>query len=319
MTGDDRQSRPWPDPARARIARDPRVMVVASRVPQRRPRRVPVLTALLAILLVTSSCSSNSGETGDTIGVSSAVRPFAEVQASDFVFEADPTDPTRGVFRVTTIEPMICAIVWGETDAFGKFNNSLAMNGTGIVEHDVFLPGAEPGRTYWFQVQGSTADGDLYRSDTATFTIPDDGTAATTPPRSTDDDLAIGATVVDVSSEFSSSFAAANAVDGSGTSEWSTDGDGDSAHITVDLGAVQDITGFEFVTRAMADGTAITRTYTVTVDGTTTFGPFTAGTAATPQIAVVATSGRQLRFDVETSTGGNVGAVEVRALGPETG
>jgi hypothetical protein len=69
----------------------------------------------------------------------------------------------------------------------------------------------------------------------------------------------------------------------------------------------------------MADGTAITRTYTVTVDGTTTFGPFTAGTAATPQIAVVATSGRQLRFDVETSTGGNVGAVEVRALGPETG
>ena len=72
---------------------------------------------------------------------------------------------------------MICAIVWGETEELGKFNNSLAMNGTGIVNHDVFLPGAVPGRTYYFQVQGSTADGTLYRTETATFTIPEGETA----------------------------------------------------------------------------------------------------------------------------------------------
>ena len=30
------------------------------------------------------------------------VRPFAEAQAGDFVFEAGPTDPDRGIFHVTT-------------------------------------------------------------------------------------------------------------------------------------------------------------------------------------------------------------------------
>ena len=40
---------------------------------------------------------------------------------------------------------MICAIVWGEDDSFGRFNNSQSMNGTGIVDHDVVLPEVEPG------------------------------------------------------------------------------------------------------------------------------------------------------------------------------
>ena len=53
------------------------------------------------------------------------MHPFSEVQADEFVFEADPTESERGIFRVETTEPMICAIVWGETEAFGNFNNSL--------------------------------------------------------------------------------------------------------------------------------------------------------------------------------------------------
>jgi hypothetical protein len=280
-----------------------------------RTSRCAALIAVLAALLVAaSSCSGSSGV--DATGPDSDVRPFSEVQASEFVFEGDLTDPTRGIFRVSTTEPMICAIVWGPTDSFGNFNNSLAMDGTGIVDHDVYLPGAEAGRTYSFRVQGSTADGTLYRSETATFTIPGEPTPAPTRTGRDAYDQAIDATVVEVSSEFGASFAATNAVDGSGTTEWSTAGDGDDAHITVDLGVEREITGFEFVTRAMADGTAVTRTYTVIVDGTTTFGPFAAGTPAMPQVATVATRGRRLRFDVETSTGGNVGAVEVRVLGP---
>ncbi len=51
--------------------------------------------------------------------------------------------PAEPVGRVTTTEPMVYAIVRGETEALGNFNNSLAMNGTGIIDHDVFLPGAE--------------------------------------------------------------------------------------------------------------------------------------------------------------------------------
>jgi len=262
------------------------------------------------------------GDDDDSAAIAEAVvRPFSEVQADEFVFEADPTDLERGIFRVTTTEPMICAIVWGETEELGNFNNSLAMNGTGIVEHDVFLPGAVPGRTYFFVVQGSTADGTLYRSDISTFTIPateiesaTGGSPAETAPGGPN--LALDATVVDVSSEFNDSFAAANAIDDSGTSEWSSAGDGDDAFITVDLGAASDVAGVEFITRSMLDGTAITETFTVTVDDGETFGPFPAGTPADPNFAAVETSGRRFRFDVETSTGGNVGAVEVRILAP---
>jgi hypothetical protein len=128
--------------------------------------------------------------------------------------------------------------------------------------------------------------------------------------------LALDATVVDVSSEFNSSFAAALAIDDSGTTEWSSAGDGDDAFITIDLGETVQIAGVEFITRSMLDGTAITETFSVTVDDRDTYGPFPAGTAVDSKFATVDGIGRVIRFDVDTSTGGNVGAVEVRVLGP---
>jgi hypothetical protein len=65
----------------------------------------------------------------------------------------------------------------------------------------------------------------------------------------------------------------------------------------------------------MLDGTAITETFSVTVDDSVTFGPFPAGTAVAPSFGPVGTNGRVVRFDVDTSTGGNVGAVEIRVFG----
>lgn len=263
----------------------------------------------MALVGVVASCGEDSQADG-------SVRAFADVQAGEFVFEADPTDSGRGIFRVTTTVPMICAIVWGETEAFGNFNNSLAMSGTGITQHDVILPGALPGRTYFSQVQGSTADGTLYRSETGTFTI-DPIAPEERPPPAADSgpNLALDATVVDVSSEFNDSFAADNVIDDSGTTEWSSNGDGDSAFITLDLGASHPVGGVEFLTRSMLDGSAITETYSVTVDDSESFGPFPAGTPNDPNRADVTTSGRVFRFDVDTSSGGNVGAVEIRILG----
>lgn len=285
----------------------------SARHPPRSGRSAALIVT--ALLLFATACGSDDSAT-ETVP---EVRPFAEVQADDFVFEADPTDPGRGIFRVTTTEPMICAIVWGETEELGNFNNSLAMNGTGIVEHDVFLPGAVPGETYFFRVQGSTADGTLYTSQTATFTIPEDdspeGDSDARDAAGRGPNLALDATVVDVSSEFNASFAAANAIDESGTSEWSSAGDGDDAFITIDLGSSQEISGVEFITRSMLDGTAIAETFTVTIDDGEPMGPFPAGTPAEPNFAALGASGQVLRFDVETSTGGNVGAVEVRVIG----
>ncbi len=260
----------------------------------------------LTVLGLTACASGQAGE--------AEVRPFSEVQASEFTFEADPTNPGRGIFRVTTTEPMICAIVWGEDRTFGNFNNSLDMAGTGIVQHDVFLPGAEPGVEYTFVVQGTTADGTLYRSEVSTFTIP--GVGSTVPTVDRGPNLAEGAEVVEVSSEFSSGFAATNAVDGDLATEWSTAGDGDDASLTIDLGEPTEVGAVEFLTRSMTDGSAITDTFTVTIDGAEVLGPFPAGDPADPRTSEVSVTGRVFTFDVSSSSGGNTGAVEIRIFAP---
>ena len=83
----------------------------------------------------------------------------------------------------------------------------------------------------------------------------------------------------------------------------------------LDLGAPLEVSGLQFLTRSMTDGTAIAETYTVTVVGAETLGPFPASNPADPQTSEVAVTGQEFTFDVETSTGGNTGAVEIRILG----
>lgn len=264
--------------------------------------------AVPLLVLVLAACSSAAGQRDVE------VRPFEEVQDSEFSFELDPTNPGRGIFRVDTTEPMICAIVWGEDESLGNFNNSLNMAGTGIVEHDVFLPDAEPGVEYHFVVQGTTADGSLYRSEMGTFVLPEpEGGATTSLDGRTN--RAPDATVTSFSSEFNDAFAAANAIDGDLSTEWSSAGDGDDAEITVDLGAPSDVSGFEYLTRSMTDGSAIAETYSVVVDDSERLGPFPAGTPADPRTQDVEVTGQVFTFEVETSTGGNTGAVEIRILG----
>src|SRR5687768_9879149 len=136
-------------------------------------RRVVIRSLVFVVVgaLVMTAC-------GDSGSSNASVRPFDDVRASEMVFELDPSDPSRGIFHVTTTEPMICAIVWGIDGSFGRFNNSLSMNGTGIEQHDVSLPDVEPGVTYAYIVQGTTADGTLYRSERGTFRL---DAAATSP------------------------------------------------------------------------------------------------------------------------------------------
>jgi len=273
------------------------------------------IAAVLALAVLAAACGGGSGapESGELLD-------FSLVQENEFAFEGDPTNPDQGIFRGRTTEAMICTIVWGETEDFGHFNNSLAMNGTGIIDHDVVLPGAEAGKTYFFRVQGSTADGNQYRSETGTFVIPESETAAADDAMTEmvvhGDNLALDAAVVEMSSVFGAGWEAENALDDDLTTEWATAGDGDGGFIVVDLGSEQAVVGVEFITRSMLNGSAITEQFTVTVDDRETFGPFPAGNPANPGFAEAAFTGRLIRFDVATSTGGNVGAVEVRVFAP---
>jgi hypothetical protein len=73
----------------------------------------------------------------------------------------------------------------------------------------------------------------------------------------------------------------------------------------VDIGAVA------FRTRQMSDGTAITETFAVTADGAT-FGPFPASGLVPLEVTA-----QVLRFDVETSTGGNTGATAIEVFEAE--
>lgn len=168
-------------------------------------------------------------------------------------------------------------------------------------------------------MQGSTADERQFRSTAGTFTIPVTETAddaAGDDMAAHGENVALNATLVEASSVFGRGWEAENALDGDTTTEWASSGDGDGDFIVIDLGASQDIIGVEFWTRSMLDGTATTEMYTVTVDGGDSFGPCPAGKPANPNFAAAEFSGRQIRFDIESSTGGNVGAIEVRVFAP---
>ena len=249
--------------------------------------------AILAAAL--TACSDASG-----------VADFSEIAVSEPTFTFDPSATTARLEVETTI-PTVCAVAYGEGESLGSLATDLDMAGGGHQDHGPLLTGLQPDTTYFYQLQGVGPDGTLYQSEVSTFT-----TAAAT-ESGAGDNVALAATVVDVSSEFSAAFVAGNAIDGNPATEWSSQGDGDDAFITLDLGSATAVTGLSFVTREMNDGSSVTTRYTVIVDDTDRYGPFDAG--LTPPLVDVDFSGRILRFEVDSSTGGNTGAVEIEVYG----
>lgn len=261
--------------------------------------RRPSVVAAAALGIALAGCG------GDTPSGSTPT----QVLAAEDIFSAAPevtVDPsgTSATLTVTTTLDMVCAVVFGQTEDLGDGIATDADMGAGAhTTHQAVMQDLQPDTLYYYRVQGSGSDGRLYRSDPATFRTPPAGPADVLGPNAARD-----ATVMDVSSEFSSSFAATNAVDGDASTQWSTDGDGDDASITLDLGQETDIVGFGFRSRSMSDGTAIVQTYTVTVDGSV-LGPFPAGTGLVTSEAD--TRGQVLTFDAVTTSGGNTGAIEI--------
>lgn len=244
------------------------------------------------VLVAVAACSSGDADTG--------VRPFSEIAKTDPIIEFDPGG-IAATLRVTTTIDAVCAVSYGPDGPSGSIATDRDMGSDGHSDHEAVMTGLEPNTAYQYRLQGVGADGRLYRSEVFTFTTPagDQGTEL-------GPNLAVGATVVEVSSEFSEDFAAENALDGDLGTEWSTRGDGNNAFITIDLGAVVEVTAVGFRTRSMGDGSATTESFTVTVDGDTN-GPFPAG----PSPTRVSFRGQILGFEVAESTGGNTGAVEI--------
>ena len=252
-----------------------------------------------AALLVLAGCG----------GTEPAASGAQEVLAAEQVFAEEPVvvpdaSGTTAVLRVTTELDMACAVVFGRDEALGDgIATDADMGGGAHTDHQAVMSGLEPDTEYFYRVQGSGSDGNLYRSELRSFRTP--RAAADTPG----ENVALGAAVVDVSSEFSGDFPAAAAVDGNPGTEWSSAGDGDDASITLDLGRAVDVIGVALRSRSMSDGSSVVETFTVTVDDGQTYGPFEAGTAFV--VNETEFSGQVLRIDAERTSGGNTGAGEI--------
>jgi hypothetical protein len=238
----------------------------------------------------------------ETVPATVTLRDFADIAAGEPRVELDPSG-TAATLSVSTTIPAACSVVFGTDETFGAIATDMDMAGGAHTDHHPLLSPLQPGTTYLYRLQGTAADGTLYVSRVMSFRTPD------APPSG--EDLARGATIADVSSEFGAGWEATRAIDGDLGTEWSSRGDGDDAFIVLDLGAPQAIGLVGWDTRSMADGTAITETFTLTADGVE-IGTFPAG----PVLSAVDLTAQVLRFDVASSTGGNTGAREIVVRGP---
>lgn len=228
------------------------------------------------------------------------LRDFEEIQASPVTITPDPSGRSA-ILEVETAIDVACSVVYGTDASFGLIAVDSDMGGGAHADHRPLLGGLEPDTEYVYRLQGTAPDGTLYVSEVMSFRTPPEPVGGPT-------NLALGATVSGVSSEFSDAFAAANAIDGDASTAWSSRGDGDDAWIEIDLGALRSIDEVVFRTRSMSDGTATTETFALTADDEPV-GVFAADTTIDVDLEA-----RVLRFDVETSTGGNTGAIDLLVL-----
>lgn len=265
--------------------------------------RFRALRALLpasSALLVLAGC----GGTGQPASEEQQVLAAEQVFVENPVVVPDASG-TTAVLQVTTELDMACAVVFGRDESLGDgIATDADMGGGAHTDHQAVMSGLKPDTEYFYRVQGSGSDGNLYRSELMSFRTPV-ADAAGIPG----ENVALGAAVVDVSSEFSDDFRAAAAIDGNLATEWSSAGDGDDASLTIDLGRSVSIVGIALRSRSMSDGSSVVETFTVTVDDGQSYGPFEAGTTSTP--AQVEFAGQVLRIDADRTSGGNTGAAEI--------
>lgn len=266
--------------------------------------RIVALPAAFALACALGGCGGTSGTSGTRV-----VESFAAVEVGSPQLQI-AADGTSAVLRVQTDPPTVCAVAYGKTAALGSIANDPEMGGTAISRHVVLLGGLSPNTTYRYLLTATDARGQVFQTPTlATFRTTAQATGA-----ALGRDVAVGAKVVAVSSQWSSAYRAAYAVDGNLASEWASAGDGDRAFITIELARPTAVDGVAFLSRAMSDGSSITRSFAVVVDGKRRYGPFPAGNTIDPRVARVDFTGRRLRFEVVSSTGGNTGAAEIEVL-----
>jgi hypothetical protein len=242
----------------------------------------------------------------------SLVHPLSEILASGPKFV--DLGPDSVTVELETKVPVVCAVVYGTTAAYGGIATDSDMAGGAHTMHHPTLRGLRPNTTYLLRMQGVGADGTLYVSDSFTLKTP----AALTSAKPAGKNVALaaaGARVSGVSSNFgggglASAYGGNKAIDGDPATEWSSDGDGDKAWIEIDLGKPQALAALGFYTRTMGT-TAEIASFQVRTDKGELLGPFAIPDAKSIYYFRIATTAQKLRFEVVKSSGGNTGASEI--------
>jgi hypothetical protein len=289
-------------------------------------RTILIVTVLFALLIVAGILAQDEGSSSDELTEEQAaaldlletrgvpVRPLEEVTESEAqILDLEPTSARLNF--VGTI-PLGCALLYGETTEFGNLSVSLEMNGGAIIEHNPLLLDLKPDTEYFYRLQGSSEDGTFYIGEIGSFRTPPESDAVSanllSPER--------GATVLGVSSNYGGAandetWGILKAFDDNRNTAWSSDGDGSDAWFEVELAERSHIERIAFETRTMTDGTAQILSFTITTDEGTQVGPFELPDPNDMHEFEVDFEAKTLRFDVESSTGGNTGITEVAVYG----
>ena len=271
-----------------------------------------VPAAILAASLAVFAAFPAAAQSAKAPGVT--VRPIEDVFTDGPPRIADLGGEDGTLLFVSSV-PLACSVVYGETTAFGQIAVDQDMNGGAHTDHHPALSGLKPDTLYHYRVQGTAIDGTLYASSVMTFRTP---VAAAAGPLNLAS-LEAGARITAVSSNYSDgpndgSYGANSAIDGSRTTEWSSNGDGDGGFVEIALAREARLGAVEVWTRSMSNNTARIFKFTLTTDKGEVLGPFELPDAAKPHRFDIDVTAKSLRLDVVASNGGNVGLVEFAAF-----
>lgn len=275
----------------------------------------------MAALVLALPLAAGCGDSND-VSVDAGVDAADPSTAVEFLnLRVEDLASTRAVIRFETSRETTCEVEWGlSMDAMNTTATDPNMEpGTFAMQHEVPLEDLSPDTMIFFRAKATDPRGQIYYSEVMSFRT-QMGDAG--PARVNVALMSMGSSIVDKSSNFGNmaddgTWGANNAIDGSMSTEWSSNGDGDDAWVMIDLGQMRDLEAFGFRSRKMTDGTSIITSVQVTFDGDVTMGPF-----ETPDpdqryvFAIAPTRARRVRIDVVTSTGGNTGVKEIELFEP---
>ena len=279
---------------------------------------------LVSIFVVATGCSA--ADDGQTQPANAAANGQVEPN------NASPTEITFSNIEVVEIGASRAVVTFDTSVAtsceaeYGTSADALDLRATDpdmaegelSVDHEVPLEDLAADAEIFWRARAEAADGTVAYSDVMSFrtAMMDEG------PDIPLQNFAVEADVTEVSSNFGggdndSTWGISNAFDGAMSTEWATNGDGDDAYVTVDLGQVRKVTHFAFRSREMTDGTSIIQSVQLRFDGADPIGPFETPDPDERYVFQLenAQSAQVITLEAVTTTGGNTGAKEIEFLG----